>query len=352
MYSFLDTSLPCAQGCDSGSSTQTSNKVTVVVRNITDKQILVETQGTSEDAVGQGSQQPAIVSEKTSANESENMKEVTSEENGNEMNVSDAGHTVCDTADVTSSTPVVAKKDEEIEHVVVQQTVVTETWAEIVKNPSTSQEKNVVNDQSKRSENDVTGSTDVDNTVQAQNDDLMLGGESGLPQHVQNDSKSNVGKSTNRSDLCINQGKDQFDVSAQFNEILEDLGKTDRTENVSFEERMQKPVQQLEEKEKECHKTDLKTEYKETNKNSHIPDTSGEGTDVDKIVKGKLDTKTSGNEQQTAKKNSDDGSATKLHVQSNLNNTQETVIQNREPAKLKLNDKVCLYNLNGQSILI
>ena len=348
LYSFLGTNLHPAQMGDSGSSTQTSNKVTVVASNITKakKHILVETQGTSEDTVGQGSQQPATVSEKTSANESENMKEATSEENGNELNVSDAGHTVSDTADVTSSTPIVAKKDEEIKHVVLQQTVVTETWAEIVKNPSTSQERNVVNDQSKRNESDVTGSTDVDNTVQAQNDGLMPSGESCLPEHAQNVSGSSGSKSTKRSDPCINQGKDEIDVLAQFDEILEDLGKTDRRENVSFEERMQKLVQQLEEKEKECHKTDLKTEYKETNKNSHIPDTGGEETDVDEIVREKLDAKTSGNEQQTAKKNSEDGSATKLHVQTNLNNTQETVLQNREPAK------VCLYNLNGQSVLI
>lgn len=318
---------------DSGSSTQTSNRVTDVASNITEasEQVSEETQRTSGDTVGQGTQQPPAVSEETSANVNENAKEASREENANELNTADPGHTVSDTADVTSNNAFAAKNDEEIKHVVAEQREAT-TGSE--KNPSTSQE-----DQNNRSECGGTGSTDVDNAEQVPNEDSMPSADSSLPEHVQSVNKSTKGKGLKRRPV-LNEGND---VSTQPDDIV-DLEKTDRTENVSLEEHEQKLVQQ-EEKE-ECHKADLKLENRKTNKDSDIPDTGGEGSNVD--------TRTSGNKLQTAEENNEDESATKLNVQGNLNKGRkikedESVAQRiarSTTAASQANDKVCFSSLN------
>ena len=76
-----------------------------------------------------------------------------------------------------------------------------------------------------------------------------------------------------------------------------------------------------EKKEMEYNNAKLKPEQKESNKNSSIPSTSDEGSEVVKM---------SGNEQQTAKENSEVGSATALSGQSNLKETEKTVIDNKD----------------------
>ena len=320
LYLFLDTVLPRADVGDSDTSTQT---VTVVASNIRDerKQILEETQGACEDTVAQNSQQRVAVSEMTPANKNENVKEATSGGNGDDLNLCHAGHTTPDTPEVT-------KETEEIKHVMVEQTVVTETETEIVEDPSTLHEKNsAVDDQGNSSGGGVT---DGDNTVQAPTEDLMTNADTG------------------HSEIPVL--NNQIDVSAQFDGILEDLGRKVRTENVVFEERMQKIVQQLEEEKKE----EKKEENKETNKNLGRPDTSVEGGNVDEISGGKLEAKISSNEQQTVKGNSEGGTETALNAQGNMNNTQETCKENKDKIKceesdatrstsknLKKNEKVC-----------
>lgn len=310
--------------------------MTDVASNVTvaSEQVLKETQRTSGDTVGQGSQQPPAVSEKTSANVNEDTKEASQKENTNEINAFDTGRTVSDTADVTSNNDFAAKNDEKIKHVVVEQIAVTKATTGSEKNPSTSQD-----DKSNRSECGGTGSTNVDNTEQVPNEDLVANADSSFPQHVQNKptNSPNQGKGLKREGPVLNEGND---VSTQSDEIV-DLGKTDRTENVSLEEHGQKLVQQ-EEKE-ECHKADLKLENRETNKDSDIPDTGGEGSNAD--------TKTSGNTQQTAEENNEDESATKLNVQGNLDKKRkvkedESVAQRiatSTTATSQANDKVCFF---------
>ena len=73
---------------------------------------------------------------------------------------------------------------------------------------------------------------------------------------------------------------------------------------------MQKPEQQSEEKKEESNNANLKSEQKESKKNSCIPGTSGEGSEIVKM---------SVNEQQTAKGNSEDG-----------NKRQQSVVDNRD----------------------
>ena len=300
LYSFLDAVLPRVQVGDSGISTQT---VTVLASNITieREQILEETRGACDDIVGQSSQQPADVSDKTSANEIGNVKEAPPGGNCDDSNVCDAEHTTPDTPEVT-------KKTEEIKLVVVQQTVVIETRTEIVENPSTLHEKNdAVDDRNNSSDGGVT---DVDNTVQAPTEDLITNADTG------------------HSELPVLDN--QIDVSVQFDGILEDLGRKVRTENVVFEERMQKIVQQLEKEEKEGNKSDLKIDDEETNKNSGIPDTVVVGSYVDEIAREKLEAKISGNKQETEKGNSEGGSAKNLNVQGNMDGTQRTLMENKD----------------------
>ena len=308
LYSFLDTVLPRADVGDSDTSTQT---VTVVASNINEerKQILEETRGACEDTVAQSSQQRDAVSEMAPANENENAKEATRGGNGDDLNLCHAGHTTPDTPEVT-------KETEEIKHVVVQETVVTETETKIVE----------------ESQGNSSGGGVTDNTVQAPTEDLMTNADTG---------HSEIPVLNNR-----------IDVSAQFDEIREDLGRTVRTE-----ERMQKIVQQLEEEEKEG--------SKEANKNLGTPVTSVEGGNVDEISREKLKAKISSNERQTVKGNSEGETATALNVQDNMNNTQETRIENKDKIKcdesdatrsttenLKKNDKVCFSNLNGSNLSV
>ena len=73
------------------------------------------------------------------------------------------------------------------------------------------------------------------------------------------------------------------------------------TENVSFEQSMQKLVQELEEKEKKCNDANLKMGDNESNKKSDIPDTKNEE---------KIDVRTSKKEQQASTSSSEDGSKT------------------------------------------
>ena len=294
-------------------------KETLLASNIRDKrkQILEETQGACEDAVAQSSQQRVAVSEMTSANENENVKVATPGGNGNDLNLCHAGHT-------TPETPEVTKETEEIKRVVVQQTVVTKTGIEIVEDPSTLHEKNSAVD----CQGNSSGGGVTDNTVRAQTEDLMTNADTG------------------HSEIPVL--NNQIDVSAQFDGILEGPERTARTENVVFEELWQKFVQQLEEEEKE--------ESKETNKNLGRPNTSVEGGNVDEISGGKLQAKTSSNERQTVKGNSEGGTATALNAQGNMNNTQETCKENKDKIKceesdatrstsknLKKNEKVCFF---------
>ena len=296
----VDTNLPHAKKSDSDSPSQTSSRVTDVGSNIREeKQVSEKTQRKSEDTVGQGSQQSAAIAEKTSVNENENVKEATLKENTNELNVSDAGHAV---SDVTSNNTFVAKKDEEMEHGVLKQTAVTETGSE--KNPFTSQDN-----QSKRSEGGGTGSTNVDNRVEVPNEDSIPSADLGLPTN-----SPDQGKGLKRETLVL---KERNDVSAQYNESAEDLGKTARTE-----EHGQKLGKKGEERE-ESHKADLKMENRETNKDSDIPDTDGEGSNVDEIAREKLETRAPANKQRPAEENNEDKSATKLNVQGNLNKNQK-----------------------------
>ena len=189
-----------------------------------------------------------------------------------------------------------------------------------------------VDDQGNSSGGGVT-----DDTVKAPTEDLMTNADTG------------------HSEIPVLNS--QIDVSAQFDGMLEDPERTARTENVVFEERWQKFVQQLEEEEKE--------ESKETNKNLGRPDTSVEGGNVDEISGRKLEAKTSSNERQTVKGNSEGGTATTLNAQGNMNNTQETCKENKDKIKseesdatrstsenLKKNDKVCFSNLNGSNLSV
>ena len=183
LYLFVDTNHSHAQVGDYGSSTQTSNRVTDVPSNITGarEQISGETQGTFEGTVGQASQQPITVSEKTSANENGNVEEALQEEDRNESNESDAEHTVSDTAEVISNDVIVTKKIEEITHDVTQQTGATKRSAGMEKNLSTSQENTVIlYDQRNRTEGDGTVSTVVDIIVQTRNENLMPRADSNL----------------------------------------------------------------------------------------------------------------------------------------------------------------------------
>lgn len=325
---------------DSGSPTQTSNRVTDMPSTIgEEKQVSEETQRKSAETVVQGSKQPPAVSEKMSVNENKNVKEATPKENTNELNVSDAGHAVSDTADVTSNNTLVAKKDEKMGHVVLQQKAVTETKAKSEKNPSTSPD-----DQSNRSEGGGTGSTNVDNRVQVPNKDSIPSADSGLPTN-----SPDHGKGLKREILVL---KEENDVSVRSDKSAEDLGRTARTENVSLEEHGQKLGKEGEERE-ECYKADLKIENRETNKNSDIPDTGGEGCSVDKIAREKLETKAPVDKQRTAEKSNEDESATKLNVQDNLDKNRkikenESVAQRitrSTAAKSKANDKVCFSSL-------
>ena len=301
----VGTNLPHAKMDDSDSPTQASNRVTDVGSNIKEeKQVSEETQRKSEDTVGQGSQQSAAISEKIPANENENVKEATPKENANELNVSDAGHAVSDTADVTSNNTLVAKKDEKMGHVVLQQKAVAETKAKGEKNPSTSQD-----DQSNRSKGGGTGSTKVDNRVQVPNEDSIPSSDSDLPTN-----SPDQGKCLKRETLVL---KERNDVSAQYDESAEDLGKTARTE-----EHGQKLGKKGEERE-ESHKADLKIENRETNKDSDTPDTDGEGSNVDEIAREKLETRAPANKQRAAEENNEDKSATKLNVQGNLNKNKK-----------------------------
>ena len=322
LYSFLETVLPRAEVGDSDTSTQT---VTVVASNIRDerKQILEDTQGACEDAVAQSSQQGVAVSEMTSANENENVKEATPGGNGNDLNLSHAGHTTPDTPEVT-------KETEEI-----KRAVVTKTGTEIVEDSSTLHEKNSAFDGQGNSSGG--GVTDGYNTIQAVAEDLITNADTG------------------HSEIPVL--NNQIDVSGQFDEILEDLERTARTENVVFEERWQKFFQQVEEEAKE--------ESKETNKNLGRPDTIVEGGNVDEISGGKLEANTSSNERQTVKGNSESGTATALNAQGNMNNTQEACKENKDEIKceesdatrstsenLKKNDKVCFSDLNGSNLSV
>ena len=73
------------------------------------------------------------------------------------------------------------------------------------------------------------------------------------------------------------------------------------SENVSFEQSMQKLVQELEEKEKKCNDANLRMGNNESNKKSDIPDTKNEE---------KIDAKTLKKEQQTSTSSTEDGSKT------------------------------------------
>ena len=325
---------------DSGSPTQTSNRVTDIPSTTgEEKQVSEETQGKPEETVVQGSQQPAAISEKMSVSENENVKEATPKKNTNELNVSDAGHAVSDTADVTSISvnTFVAKKDEEMEHDVLQQTAVTETKAGSEENPSTSQD-----DHNNRIESGGTGSN---NTVEVPNRDSKLGADSGLPTNSPDQEKGLVKK--------IPVLNERNDDSAQSDKIVEDLRTVTKTENVSLEEHEQKLGKQ-EEKEK-CHKSDLKMENRETNKDSDISDT-GEESNVSKITKEKFQTKTPGNKQKTAEKNSHDGSAAKLNEQGNLDKKikeDESIAQmiaRSTAAKSQTNAKVCFATPNCERL--
>ena len=109
------------------------------------------------------------------------------------------------------------------------------------------------------------------------------------------------------------------------------------TENVSFEQSMQKLLQELEEKEKECNDANLRIGNNESNKKSDIPDTKSEE---------KIDAKTSKKEQQATTSSSEDGSKTLVQGIDNAQKIKQAESNTRMSARSttthsQQNNKVC-----------
>ena len=257
MY-FLDT---CAQ---------TSKHVTVVAGYITEakKEVSRETQRISAETVGQESQQPTAMTmtEKRSVCHDQNDKETSQEENTR------TSYTV----EVTLNNDVVEKE------VVVEETVVSETWAEGDKKPFSSQEKSLADDESKSSKSDAADTTQVDNSAQAPDKILSPSVDLDFPGHVQKD----VG-----NDNDINNPRSVTPVIQKPNDVLsQDLGGNQTDNNVNA-------VQKLEEKEDKTEKSNanLKRESSQPSESADIPGTSDEKNKVGDVVRKEVDTKTAGN---------------------------------------------------------
>ena len=237
--------------------------MTVVSGFITEarKKVSGETQGTG--TVVQGSQHSTALSEKTLANENENIKKASEEEN-----TFDSGHTLSGTAN-----NVVGKEIEGRKGVAVPESVVSDTSELGAENSFNSKEENVVDDQNKGGKSDATDTADADNGLQALNKDLIPSAVSDLSPHAQND---------RGADKSSESYTDNID-----NPTSETL-KSDTKEYV---------VQQSEVKkdEKEGNNADLKTENKQPSENALISGTSDEGSKVVDVVRKEVDTNATGN---------------------------------------------------------
>ena len=262
-------------------SAQTSKRVTVVAGYITEakKEVSGETQRTSAETVGQGSQQPTAMTEKTSVCHDQNGKETSQEENTR------TSYTV----EVTLNNDVVEKEVVEIKDIVVEETVVSKTWAEGDKKPFSSLEKSLADDESKSSKSDAADTTEVDNSAQAPDKILSPSADLDFPGHVQKDVGNDNGINNPRSETPVIQKPNE--VLPQLDVILKDLGVNQTDNNVNA-------VQKLEEKEDkmmEKSNANLKRESSQPSESADIPGTSDEKNKVGDVVQKEVDTKTAGN---------------------------------------------------------
>jgi D-ribose pyranose/furanose isomerase RbsD len=213
LFCFLDTSFSTAPLSESDNSQQVSNSGIDVAGNMKEIKQEVVVGETGRAVETHGSQQLTAVAEQTCVNKTEAVEKAKLQaEGGNELNVSDAGHTVSGSAErISSHVVVVANKIEQIKHVVVQERTVAETLAESMQKFPASPEKTIADNQNsigKGIEGSETGSMDVDSTVQVPSKGLIPS-KSDSPRHAADlsgvsQSESSAQISNNGSDVASN----------------------------------------------------------------------------------------------------------------------------------------------------